>query len=305
MFKANSFLGIFIVLVLAVGCNPDAFVRHLNPSATEFAVSEDGDSLKVRFDSKDWHISDIILNGKSLGWLARGEGTPQGKDGRVKVSTERFTMYYKHSGKDELTVYFLPNFSFEKIDVEMIVADLFEQESLNFTQNKGAEYELERMEWGTPSKGALEFDVAGWKILGVRNDTPDTTTIKLRPLMGASRRVTFSDESAFADWRADFKVRIPDETLDGDKLTFNKETNVTYSHHSFDYPLNNQTVVKVKVPPLGDSKRDYGVLWDIESYTVDYVMFLRNVETGNIIDIKGTFANRSPNGVYTIYYEKK
>ena len=307
MIKTKLLSGIFIALSLALasGCNPDAFVRHLNPSAKEFAVSEDGDSLKVRFGNKDWHVSEIIVDGKSLGWLARGEGVATGKDGRVQVSKERFTMFYKHSGKDELTLYFLPNFSNEKIDVQIIVSDPFEQESLNFTQSRGAEYELERMEWGTPSKGTLEYQVAGWTILNVKNDTPDTVSIKMRPLMGASRRVTFSDESAFADWRTDFKVPIPDTVLDGDKLTFGTGTNVTYSHDSFEYPLNNQTVIKVKVPPLGESTRDYGVLWDVESYTVDYVMFLKNTSTGNVIDIKGTLTNRSPNGVYTIFYDQK
>ena len=307
MIKTKSLSGIFIALSLALtsGCNPDAFVRHLNPSAKEFAVSEDGDSLKVRFGNKDWHVSDIIVDGKSLGWLVRGESTATGKDGRVQVSKERFTMFYKHSCKDELTLYFLPNFSKEKIDVEIIVSDPFEQESLSFTQNGGAEYELERMEWGTPSKGTLEYQVAGWKILNVKNETPDTVSIKMRPLMGASRRVTFSDESAFADWRTDFKVPIPDTVLDGDKLTFDTDTHVTYSHHSFEYPLNNQTVIKVKVPPLGESTRDYGVLWDVESYTVDYVMYLKNTRTGNVIDIKGTLANRSPNGVYAIFYDQK
>lgn len=304
MFKANSFLGLFIVLVLAVGCNPDAFVRHLNPSATEFAVSEDGDSIKVRFDSKDWHISDIILNGKSLGWLVRGEGTVQGKDGRVKVSTERFTMYYKHSGKDELTVYFLPNFSFEKIEVEMIVATHFEQESIHFTQNAGSDYKLENMTWGTPTTAPLEYERGWWKILDVKNDTPDTVSIKMRPFMGASRQVTFSDDSGFADWRTDLKVLIPDIILNNNELTFNEEINVPYSYAQVGYPVNDQTVVKVKIPPLGESTRNYGVLWDIESYTVDYIMSLRNVNTDRIIDIKGTFTNKSPIR-YTVFYEQK
>lgn len=307
MIKTKSLSGIFIALSLALasGCNQDAFVERLNPSAKEFAVSEDGDSLKVRFDNKDWCVSDIIIDGKSLGWLVRGEGETPGKDGRVMVKAERLTMFYKHSGQNELTVYFQPNFSSEKIEVEIIVSDPFEWESLRFTQNGGVEYELEKMEWGTPSKGAVEYQVAGWKILNVKNDTPDTVSIKMRPLMGASRRVTFSDESAFADWRTDFKVPIPDTVLDGDKLTFGKGTNVTYSHHSFEYPLNNQTVIKVKVPPLGEATRDYGVLWDVESYTVDYVMYLKNTSTGNVIDIKGSLTNRSPNGVYAIFYDQK
>lgn len=307
MFKAKPFPSIFIVIVslaLAAGCNPDAFIKHLNPSSREFVVSEDGDSINVRFENKDWYIYDVVVNGKSLGWLARGEGTPQGKDGRVKVSTERFTMYYKHSSNDELTVYFRPNFSFEKIDVEMIVSTHFEQESIHFTQNAGSDYKLEKMTWGTPTKGDLELERGWWKILDVKNNSQDTVSIKMRPFMGAARQVTFSEESGFASWRADFKVPIPDATLDDNKLTFNKETNVTYSYAQVGYPVNDQTVVKVKVPPLGESTRDYGVLWDIESYTVDYIMSLRNMDNGHIIDIKGRFISKSPVR-YTIFYEQK
>lgn len=305
MFKANSFLGIFIVLVLAVGCNPDAFVRHLNPSATEFAVSEDGDSLKVQFDNKDWRISDIILNGKSLGWLARGEGTVQGKDGRVKVKAEHLTLFYKHSTQNELTVYFLPNFSSEKINVEIIVSTPFEEESLSFTQKHSPGYELEKMEWGGEAKRTLPEFEKGWSGLSYKNPDPDTLSVKQEVFAGAVRRVSFSDEVEFGSFCGAFKVPVPDGTLSKNELRFNDGDHLTYSYDSIEYPYSNDTKVVMKFPPTNEFSWFYGVLWYIDSYTTDYKMTLRNKETGVLVEFNGTFTSECPNGEYTFFVEKR
>lgn len=306
MIKTKFLSGIFIALSLALasGCNPDAFVRHLNPSAKEFVVGEDGDSLKVRFGNKYWHVSDIIVDGKSLGWLWGGEGAAPGKDRRVKVSTERFTMFYKHSGKDELTVYFLPNFSSEKIDVEIIVSSWFEQESLSFTQNGGAEYELERMEWGEEAKRTLPNIKKGWSGLSYKNPGPDTLRVKEAVFSGASRRVSFSDEVKFGDFCGAFEVPVPDGALDNNTLCFNDEERLVYSYDSIEYPISNNTSVVMRFPPTNEFSWFYGVLWYIDTYTVDYKITLRNKETGGLVEFNGTFTSECPNGEYTFFVEK-
>ena len=48
---------IFIVLsasILALRCNPEAFVSHIEPSSRNFIASEDGDTIKVRFKTDNW-----------------------------------------------------------------------------------------------------------------------------------------------------------------------------------------------------------------------------------------------------------
>lgn len=306
MIKTKSLSGIFIALSLALasGCNQDAFVERLNPSAKEFAVSEDGDSLKVRFDNEDWCVSDIIIDGKSLGWLARGEGTTTGKDGRVMVKAERLTMFYKHSGQNELTVYFQPNFSSEKIEVEIIVSDPFEWESLRFTQNGGVEYELEKMEWGEEAKRTLPNIKKGWSGLSYKNPGPDTLRVKEAVFSGASRRVCFSDEVRFGDFCGAFEVPVPDGALDNNTLCFNDEERLVYSYDSIEYPISNNTSVVMRFPPTNEFSWFYGVLWYIDTYTVDYKITLRNKETGGLVEFNGTFTSECPNGEYTFFVEK-
>lgn len=62
----GAYGGIFIIFLLfiACGCNPEAFVKPINPSSRHFTVREDGDTIKVRFGTDDWSVASVILDGK-------------------------------------------------------------------------------------------------------------------------------------------------------------------------------------------------------------------------------------------------
>lgn len=51
--------------LLVCGCNPDAFVAQIRPSVRNIAVSEDGDSAKVRFKTDDWRVYSVCVNDKT------------------------------------------------------------------------------------------------------------------------------------------------------------------------------------------------------------------------------------------------
>ena len=278
MSRAKPFLGIAAALALASGCNREAFVSHLSPSSREFTVSADGDSVKVRFGSMDWHVSEIFPDG----------GTPS----------------WRRSGEREMTVYFQPNFSYGEMKTDMVVYSQFERDTLSFIQNGGAAYEVAGMAWGTPRRTGPEHENA-WLMTSVANDTPDTLEITLYPFAGAVRQVAFSDESGLGRWRKDLDVPVPDAVLDNGELSFIRQSSVLYSYDTAEYAVDDRRSVIIKVPPLGTATRDYGVLWDIDAYTVDYRLSLRNVDTGHVAEIDGRFTSKSPNGGYRIFHGQK
>lgn len=303
--RTLSRLSISILAMIACGCNPDVFVRPLNPSSRTFALSEDGDSAKVRFGTADWNVSNLIINGKDPHTMsAGGFVTSVGRNGLKEVSSDRFTMYYKESGDRELTVYFRPNFSGSENRVEVVVSNDFEADTLVFIQNRGSGYELERMEWsGRIDKDSPQLK-EGWKI-SVKNPGPDTLYVPLEVYSGAARQVTFSDDLAFGDFCGDFRVPVPDGTLSQNELSFNDKEYVTYSYGAKEYPLSKSQTVQKKFPPTNEFSWYYSVFWEFEIYKTDYTMILRNKRTGGLVEVKGTFSSECPNGDYFIYLEKR
>lgn len=299
-------LSISFLALIACGCNPDVFVKPLNPSSRTFVLSEDGDSTKVRFGTADWNVSNLIINGKNLLMMAAGGFvTSVGQNGLKEVSIDRFTMYYKESGDRELTVYFRPNFSGSENRVEIVVSNCFEADTVLFIQNRSSGYELERMEWsGRIDKDSPQLK-EGWKV-SVKNPGPDTLYVPLEVYRGAARQVTFSDDLGFGDFCGNFKVPVPDGTLNNqNEFSFNDKDYVTYSYATKEYPLSKTQTVQKKFPPTNEFSWYYGIFWNIDKYRTDYTMTLRNKRTDSLVEVKGTFTSECPNGEYFIYLEKR
>ena len=114
------------------------------------AVSEDGDSAKVRFKTDDWRVYSVCVNDKTYWSPDFSSKPPETVDGKTKLTATGFTMYYKKSSERELTMFFQPNFSDSDLKVEVVIASSFEYDTLTVTQPRSSGYELERIEWNEP-----------------------------------------------------------------------------------------------------------------------------------------------------------
>jgi hypothetical protein len=301
----GAYGGIFIIFLLfiACGCNPEAFVKPINPSSRHFTVREDGDTIKVRFGTDDWSVTSVILDGKTIEWIG-GSSALESIDGKRKITSDGFIMYYKKSGERELELFFLPNFSDSEMNISVEVSNSFECDTLTFKQSRCSGYEFESIIWGDVKRLHPEYE-KGWGPLSFKNDGTDTLRISRRVFFGASRQVSFSDENGLARHRKDLMVQVPDGALDNESLSFNDHCSVLYSYDTIEYPLKDETEVVMRFPPTGKFSWYYNMLWYIDTYSADYSMSLRNVATGRIIQVKGILTSKSPNGHFTFYYEKR
>lgn len=127
--------------LLVCGCNPDAFVAQIRPSVRNIAVSEDGDSAKVRFKTDDWRVYSVCVNDKTYWYPHFSSKPPETVDGKTKLTATGFTMYYKKSSERELTMFFQPNFSDSDLKVEVVIASPFEYDTLTVTQPRSSGYD--------------------------------------------------------------------------------------------------------------------------------------------------------------------
>lgn len=291
--------------LLVCGCNPDAFVAQIRPSVRNIAVSEDGDSAKVRFKTDDWRVYSVCVNDKTYWSPDFSSKPPETVDGKTKLTATGFTMYYKKSSERELTMFFQPNFSDSDLKVEVVIASPFEYDTLTVTQPRSSGYELERIEWNEPVARTFPEFEKGWGPMSCKNEGADTLRVKMKAFAGASRQVTFSDDSGFGLYCGGFRVPIPDGALNDEALYFSKQDTAIYSYDTNEYPMEDDREITMKFPPTGKFSLYYSMLWNIDTYSTCYNMFLRNKATGKIVEIKGKFSSKSPNGVYTLYVEKR
>lgn len=79
-------------------------MKPINPSSRHFTVREDGDTIKVRFGTDDWSVASVILDGKTIEWIG-GSSALESIDGKRKITSDGFIMYYKKSGERELELF--------------------------------------------------------------------------------------------------------------------------------------------------------------------------------------------------------
>lgn len=139
--------------LLACGCNQDAFVNQLSPSIRDISLPEDGDSIKVRFKTGDWRVYSIRVNGGHSWHPGLSSEMTEIDDGKMKLSDNGFTMFYKKSSARELAMFFQPNFSDSDLKVDVVIASSFEYDTLTVTQPRSSGYDLERIEWNEPVTG--------------------------------------------------------------------------------------------------------------------------------------------------------
>lgn len=305
VFAKTSVLPLALSSLLVCGCNPDAFVAQISPSARNFSVMEEGDSVKVGFKTDDWRVYSVRVN-DNISWSSDLSSRPtETVDGKMKLTATGFTMFYKKSSEHELTMYFQPNFSDSDLKVNVIIASAFEYDTLTVTQPRCSGYELERIEWNEPVARTFPEFEKGWGAMSYKNEGTDTLRVKMKVFAGAVRQVEFSEDSGFGLYCGDFIVPIPDGALNDEKLCFSKQSTAIYSYDTNGYPLDDDREVTLRFPPTSEFSWYYSMLWNIDTYSTGYTMFLRNKATGKIVEIKGKFSSKSPNGVYTLYVEKR
>ena len=291
--------------LLDCGCNQDAFVNQLSPSIRDISLPEDGDSVKVRFKTGDWRVYSIRVNGGHSWHPGLSSEMTEVDDGKIKLSDNGFTMFYQKSSERELAMFFQPNFSDSDLKVDVVIASSFEYDTLTVTQPRSSGYDLERIEWNEPATRTFPEYEKGWGPLSYKNEGTDTLRVKMKVFFGAARQVAFSDDSGFGLYCGNFRVPVPDGALNDEALCFSKQCTVIYSYDTNEYPLDDDREVTMKFPPTGKMPWYYSMLWDIDTYSTGYNMFLRNKATGKIVEIKGTFSSKSPNGVHSLFVDKR
>ena len=294
-----------LLALIACGCNQDAFVNPLSPSIHNISVPEDGDSVKVRFKTDDWRLHSVRVNGGNSWSPDLSSEMIETVNGRIKLTTNGFTMFYKKSSERELAMFFQPNFSDSNLKVDVVISSSFEYDNLTVTQPRSSGYELDRIEWNEPVTRTLPEYEKGWGPMSYKNEGPDTLRIRMRVFFGAARQVEFSDDSGFGLYCGDFRVPVPDGALNDEALCFNKQSTAIYSYGTNEYPIDDGREVTMKFPPTGELSWHYSMLWYIDTYSTGYNMFLRNKATGKIVEIKGKFSSKSPNGEHALFVDKR
>ncbi len=291
--------------LLLCGCNTDAFVNPIRPSATYFSVAEDGDSVKVRFKTDDWRVHSVRVNGGSSWSPDFSSEIIETVDGKIRLTANGFTMFYKKSSERELAMFFQPNFSDSDLKVDVVVASSFEYDTLTVTQPRSSGYELESMEWNGIVKRTLPEFEKGWGPTSFKNPGPDTLYVPCEVFPNAERKVSFTDDMEFGHFCGDFMVPVPDRALNHGELAFNDKERIKYSYETERYPLDDDSKVVMRFPPTNEFSWYYGMLWYVDTYETDYTMVLRNKGTGKLVKVDGTFTSEAPNGEYTFYVDKK
>lgn len=89
-------------LAVLTGCNPDVFVRHIDPSQRDFTIKEDGDSLLIRFKSSDWRVTAVERKGQRYYYYHGIDASAS--DGKMTLGD--FTIHLRKNGGKELAVTF-------------------------------------------------------------------------------------------------------------------------------------------------------------------------------------------------------
>lgn len=304
--KASA--GIFMALCASMvsGCNPGAFVSHIEPSARSLTASEDGDTITVRFKTDDWSVFTIKANGTAYGWPGSASSDVT-DDGMIKVSSGGFTMFYKKTGAKELTLFLQPNFSSAENDIIVFISNNYEIDSVQVRQPASSGYDYVDISYDGLRRLSDENEIiSGWGPETFVNNGTDTVFITKGAFAGAVRTVSFTNDSNFGYQGNDFDVPVPDGVLHEDKtLTFSGKE-VPYSCTvTYGIPVESDRMVTLSFPPLSTKQTYYRMLWSIDSYEAGYNLRIRNRQTGSIFTINGKMTSTSPDGFYFLTKEKR
>ncbi len=302
--------GIFMALCVSMvcGCNPDAFVSHIDPSSRSFALSDDGDSITIKFQTSEWDLHAVEKDGEAVYPGLSSAQDPTDRNGKQTIQLGDYRLQVKKSGKKELSVFLSPNFRMEEIFVKLFIANNYEYDSVAVRQAGSAGYVLDRMDWDT-NAGRLNQDdnlKVGWGPMSVINLGPDTLFFNQAIFSGATRTVEFSGDSDFGLHCNDFHVPIPDGILsENDSPVFSGEEITYHLSTIYERPYQNGKMVTMAFPPGEKEHLYYKMLWEYESYEIGYTMRLKNRSTGKIHTVKGTMTSNCPNGKYYLVYERR
>lgn len=179
-------------LAVLTGCNPDVFVRHIDPSQRDFTIKEDGDSLLIRFKSSDWRVTAVERKGQRY-YHGIDASTSDGK-----MTLGDFTIHLRKNGGKELAVTFDPNFSDAENDVKIFIANNYEEDSVLVRQPASSGYDLEDLVWSEEvvRLNPLNEIEEAWGLC-FKNLTPDTLWVENKVFEGAKRIITFTGDSGF------------------------------------------------------------------------------------------------------------
>ena len=160
-------------LAVLTGCNPDVFVRHIDPSQRDFTIKEDGDSLLIRFKSSDWRVTAVERKGQRY-YHGIDASTSDGK-----MTLGDFTIHLRKNGGKELAVTFDPNFSDAENEVKIFIANNYEEDSVLVRQPASSGYDLEDLVWSEEvvRLNPLNEIEEAWGLC-FKNLTPDTLWVE-------------------------------------------------------------------------------------------------------------------------------
>lgn len=304
--KASACIFMALCVSMVSGCNPGAFVSHIGPSPRSLIVSEDGDTIKVRFKTDNWSVFTIKVNGSVYGWTGSASSTVT-DDGKTKVSGGGFSMFYKKTGAKELTLFLPPNFSDAENDIRVFISNNYEEDSVWVRQSASSGYEFVDISYdGLRRLSDGNEIITGWGPETFINNGADTVFITKGAFAGAVRTVSFTNDSDLGYQGNDFDVPVPDGALLEDKnLTFSGKEAPYSCTATYGIPIESDRMVTLSFPPQSAKQTYYRMLWSIDSYEVGYSLRIRNKKTGSMFTINGKMTSTSPDGVYFLTKEKK
>ncbi len=306
----KALAGIFIALCVSTvyGCNPDAFVSHIAPSSRSFELSDDGDSVVIRFQTNEWNLHAVEKDGKVIYPGLSSASMPTDKNGKQTIELDDYKLQVKKSGKKELSVFLPPNFQEKDNSIKLFITNNYELDSVAVRQAASAGYILDGMDWDTNATRLNQDNKlrVGWGPMSITNPGPDTLFFNKAIFGGATRTVEFTGDSDFGLYCNDFYVPIPDGILsENDSPVFSGEEITYHLSTIYAYPYKNDEMVRMTFPPTEKEHRYYKMLWEYESYEIGYTMRLKNKATGKVHTVKGTMTSACPNGKYYLVYEKR
>ncbi len=306
----KTLVGIFIAFFVSTvcGCNPDAFVSHIAPSSRSFEISDDGDSVVIRFQTSEWNLHAVEKDGKAIYPGLSSATTPIDKDGKQTIQLDDYKLQVKKSDKKELSVYLPPNYQRKEISIKLFFVNNYELDSVAVRQSASSGYVLDGMDWDRNATRLNQDNTlrVGWGPMSVTNPGTDTLFFNQAIFAGATRTVSFTGDSDFGYYCNDFHVSIPDGILsENDVPVFNGEEVAYHLSTIYEYPYKNDKMARMAFPPSEKEQRYYKMLWEYESYEIGYTMRVKNKSTGKIHTVKGTMKSDCPTGKYYLVYEKR
>lgn len=303
------------ITVMLLGCNPDVFVKELEASPGTMDIGYEGGTLKTRFNSGEWKIDNVLIDGtfaEATTWLegdSHFTGFPKAGDEadsiKIKKSGETVCTIYRR-GRRNLEIKVEENVPTYPRSISLHVSDDIFSKNITILQSAGHGWMLDGIVWADTLAYISDVMEPKGSEMTVVNHGHEDIVMHLKIFDGCSREVTFredgTDDYSFSV-RSDISgnAEIPDGILTDGFLSFSG-TSIPYGNmtRNIEIPLPD-TEADVHFPP---GRYTCKIILEYEVYKVRFNARLRTA-SGHIMERKGMFSSKTPTGWYMTRTEQR